>query len=193
MHSELPALRDLLLRAGGWQKLKQVAALKADAEARRRKAERRWTRRRVLGELPRGAIQLAIVVALGATMANVLGLTTRWHRMYGATAQVRSHPPLTPRMARVMTVCLSPPHSLRRSNGKSKACRPTWRSAHRCEMRLDRTTRRAPILGLAPSMTSPLPSISSPPSAPFIHTRCVKLSTTTTRRAPQPRCASRAR
>jgi len=45
-HSELPALRDLLLRAGGWQQLKRDAALKADKEAARRaKATlppRRW-------------------------------------------------------------------------------------------------------------------------------------------------------
>ena len=37
-HSELPALRDLLLRAGGWQQLKRDAAFKADKEAARRKA-----------------------------------------------------------------------------------------------------------------------------------------------------------
>jgi len=37
-HSELPALRDLLLRAGGWQQLKREAALKADKEAARRTA-----------------------------------------------------------------------------------------------------------------------------------------------------------
>jgi len=35
-HSELPALRDLLLSAGGWQQLKRDAALKADKEAARR-------------------------------------------------------------------------------------------------------------------------------------------------------------
>ena len=68
--SELPALRDLLLRAGGWRS-SRVTALKADAEARRRKAERRWTRRRVLGELPRCG-QLAIV-ALGATRRILAG------------------------------------------------------------------------------------------------------------------------
>jgi len=36
-HSELPALRDLLLRAGGWRQLKHEAALKADVEGKRRK------------------------------------------------------------------------------------------------------------------------------------------------------------
>lgn len=38
-HSELPALRDLLLRANGWQQLKRSAALKADHEGERRKRE----------------------------------------------------------------------------------------------------------------------------------------------------------
>jgi len=45
-HSELPALRDLLLRAGGWQQLKRDAALKADKEAARRaeaKLRHGWT------------------------------------------------------------------------------------------------------------------------------------------------------
>jgi len=35
-HSELPALRDLLLRQGGWQQLKREASLKADEEGARR-------------------------------------------------------------------------------------------------------------------------------------------------------------
>lgn len=38
-HSELPALRDLLLRAGGWQELKEAASRKADEEAARRSAK----------------------------------------------------------------------------------------------------------------------------------------------------------
>jgi len=71
-HSEMPALRDLLLRAGGWEHLKRDAALKADAEGVRRAdaargsgplapGHRRWRRRGALG-----ALLVAAVAALGA-------------------------------------------------------------------------------------------------------------------------------
>jgi len=44
IHSEMPALRDLILWAGGWEKLKQAASLKADDAARHRSLQLCWHR-----------------------------------------------------------------------------------------------------------------------------------------------------
>lgn len=78
-HSEMPALRDLLLRAGGWEHLKRDAALKADAEGVRRAdaarssgslvpAHRRWRRRGLVGALLVAAV--AALVALGGGLGD---------------------------------------------------------------------------------------------------------------------------
>lgn len=81
-HSDLPALRDLVLSEGGWERLKSDAAIKAEEEGRRRVRESTW--RRALGK-PLADLcwpsvkQLAVAVAvlLAAVLLSTLCPTPR--------------------------------------------------------------------------------------------------------------------
>jgi len=76
-HSELPALRDLLLRQGGWQQLKREASLKADEEgARRAKMNHQrqsWSPSKALA-LPRSVV---LTAGLALLLALTLALSAR--------------------------------------------------------------------------------------------------------------------
>jgi len=68
-HSELPALRDLILREGGWQHLKREASLMADAVAEARRHQRarpQWSVRRPSGL----ALLRAVAVLLAAALVG---------------------------------------------------------------------------------------------------------------------------
>ena len=84
-HSDLPALRDLLLKAGGWQDLKADAARKAEAEGVRR-ARKSWM-------LPRSPtiVEALLVLAILALLAAMLVPTTP-----PPSAQVHAPPLLVP-------------------------------------------------------------------------------------------------
>jgi septin 7 len=66
-HSDLPALRDLVLSEGGWERLKSDAVIKAEEEGRRRVREGTWRQAlgRPLASLCRPSVkQLAVAVAV---------------------------------------------------------------------------------------------------------------------------------
>ena len=94
MHSELPALRDLCLRAGGWESLKRNAAIKADAEGLRRKVaaaqQSRWSRvSKPLTTIPRSSV-ITVVLTAALTSLALTGATAVTQRVQLAEASVMS-------------------------------------------------------------------------------------------------------
>lgn len=71
-HSELPALRDLVLRMGGWKELKSAAAFKADAQRNQQASLAGAAMSMLGGRLPRRQLMLVALVAVAAIAGAVL-------------------------------------------------------------------------------------------------------------------------